>query len=320
MTPTLRLVAVPCFLAVASTAVAQVRLPNRSGQTVGLARMTWTAVLPQPATLPAVIPNGFNIPAADLRPQIAQVGLDIRDQGNRPTCSVHAMTFLLEYMAATRRQHNYGNLSEEYLNVVANRASGKTDDGDFFAVLEQGYRSYGIVSELAFPYRSSYDSSLVPPAMVVTHAKASINSDRLIARFIKPWDGSSGASDAQLTDVMKQLKANVPVAVGMWWPRKGAWQTTSLAGVSIITDLGRAPTGALVDGHSVVLVGYAQHSQFPGGGYFIFRNSWGPAWGDKGYGYASFEYLRKYANDLVAYIPAEQAVTEILAKRGRRTP
>jgi hypothetical protein len=313
----LRLVALGCFLMVGSTATAQVRMPSQSGQTIALARTTWTAVLPQPATFSAVIPNGFNVPAADLRPQIAAVGLAIRDQGGRPTCSVHAMTFLLEYMAATRRHHNYGNLSEEYLNLVANRASGKTDDGDFFAVLEQGYRTYGIVSEIAFPYRATYDPSLTPPAMVVTHAKGSLEADRLIARFVKPWDRTMGASEAQLADVMKQLKAKVPVAVGMWWPRKGAWQTTSIAGVSIIADLGKAPAGALVDGHSVVLVGYAQHNQFPGGGYFIFRNSWGQGWGDKGYGYASFEYLRKYANDLVAYIPVEQAVADIMAKRTR---
>ena len=313
----LRLAPTLFLLVIATTAAAQVRQPSQPGQSAGLARMTWSAVLPQPATISAVVPNGFNVPAADLRPRIAGVGLAIRDQGGRPTCSVHAMTFLLEYMAATRRQHNYGNLSEEYLNVVANRASGKTDDGDFFAVLEQGYRSYGIVSETALPYRSTYDPSLTPPAMVVTHAKLSIESDRLVARFIKPWDRAIGASDAQLAEVMKQLKANVPVAVGMWWPRKGAWQTTPIAGVSIIADLGKSPSGALVDGHSVVLVGYAQHNQFPGGGYFIFRNSWGPGWGDKGYGYASFEYLRKYANDLVAYIPAEQAIVDILAKKSR---
>src|SRR6266511_2942065 len=38
-------------------------------------------------------------------------------------------------------------------------------------------------------------------------------------------------------------------------------------------------------GHAAVLVGYTQP-------YFIVRNSWGTAWGDGGFGYASPEYLR----------------------------
>ena len=40
-----------------------------------------------------------------------------------------------------------------------------------------------------------------------------------------------------------------------------------------------------------------------GGGYFIFRNSWGPNWGDHGYGYMPFHYVKSYCNDMVAYKP-----------------
>jgi len=308
-------VIITALLATGSIALAQVRVAP-TPQTAALRRATWTAVLPSPAVIPAVAPSSINLPLADLRPTTTQLGLRIRDQGNRGTCSVHAMTFLVEYMAATRRNHNYFDLSEEYLNTVGNRASGKIDDGDFFAILDEGYRSYGIVPEGSFAYQSSYNQSLVPSAQLVTQGKASLQSDRLLARFVKPWNNTFGASDAQLGDVLKLLKANVPVAVGMWWPQKGKFQTTSVAGVNLIADLGRAPAGALVDGHSVVLVGYAQHSQFPGGGYFIFRNSWGPSWGDRGYGYISFQYLSRYANDLVAYIPVEQAIADILAKKG----
>jgi Papain family cysteine protease len=301
---------VAALLAIPSAAVAQERSVP-AVQTAILARTTWTAVRPSPASIAAVVPNGVNIPAADLRPTIARLGLRIRDQGNRGTCSVHAMTFLLEYMSAVRRNRHYGDLAEEYLNAVANAASGKTDDGDFFAILDQGYRGYGIVRERQFPYQPRYRSGLSPSAQLVSAGKATLGQDRLIARFIKPWDRHIGASDAQVLEVLKLLKRNVPVAVGMWWPVAGAFQTTAVAGVNIVTDLGKVPSGSLKDGHSVVLVGYAQHGQFPGGGYFIFRNSFGPTWGDQGHGYVSFQYLHKYANDLVAYIPIEEAVANI---------
>ncbi len=303
------------LLAISSTAGAQVRSSGPAGRIAALAKTTWTAVLPQPASIAAVTPNRFNIPAADLRPKIAQLGLGIRHQGARGTCSVHAMTFLLEYMSATRRNRNYGNLAEEYLNAVANTASGKTDDGDFFEILDQGYRSHGIVREAQFPYQSSYSAALAPSPHLMNLGKSALGQDQLLARFIKPWDRAIGASEAQLSQVLTLLKANVPVAVGMWWPVSGKFQTTSIAGVSIVADLGKLPGGALHDGHSVVLVGYAQHNQFPGGGYFIFRNSFGPTWGDKGHGYISFQYLGKYANDLVAYIPMEEAVADVLAKK-----
>ena len=40
-----------------------------------------------------------------------------------------------------------------------------------------------------------------------------------------------------------------------------------------------------------------------GGGYVIFRNSAGPDWGDHGYGYMPFSYLKAYCNDVIVYTP-----------------
>ena len=42
----------------------------------------------------------------------------------------------------------------------------------------------------------------------------------------------------------------------------------------------------MLGGHAIVLVGYDQEKRL-----FIFRNSWGEDWGDKGYGYLPFEYV-----------------------------
>ncbi len=58
-------------------------------------------------------------------------------------------------------------------------------------------------------------------------------------------------------------------------------------------------------GHAVALVGYVdnsvedEESQRPGGGYFIFRNSWGEDWAPKndfarGHGCLPYEYLTRF--------------------------
>ncbi|MBI2711706.1 MAG: hypothetical protein HYX41_02420 [Bdellovibrio sp.] len=93
----------------------------------------------------------------DLRGEIARRGIAIRHQGDRPTCSVHAMTFLLEYAYTTYCGLHYQNLSEEYLNHVANLATGRTDDGDFFSNILAGYNKFGVVTESQLPYQATYD-------------------------------------------------------------------------------------------------------------------------------------------------------------------
>ena len=42
-----------------------------------------------------IVFKALNQPEVDLRPDIAAMGITIRDQGDRGTCSIFAMTFLL---------------------------------------------------------------------------------------------------------------------------------------------------------------------------------------------------------------------------------
>lgn len=58
-----------------------------------------------------------------------------------------------------------------------------------------------------------------------------------------------------------------------------------------VTRTGRVPLPdpdreTLLGGHAILLVGYHRPSR-----RFIFRNSWGIEWGDKGYGYLDYDYV-----------------------------
>jgi papain like protease len=256
----------------------------------------FTAIKPYPVTLRRPPPLS-KLPQLDLRPTVQTLGLAVRSQGSRGTCSVFALTFLLEYAYGTRLNTGSADLSEEYLNYVANLVSGNTADGDFFDNIDHGYQSWGIVPEASEPYRAS---------PVTTIAQALLDAGRLWTRFtpdfIKTWDNTKGASQTQLDRAIAYLDQELPVAFGGWWPNGSAWHTTLVGGIDVMNVPPLSQKSALVfDGHSVPLVGYRKDGAFAGGGYFVFRNSWGATWGDAGYGYMPFEYVLNYANDLVAY-------------------
>ena len=50
-----------------------------------------------------------------------------------------------------------------------------------------------------------------------------------------------------------------------------------------------APDEFLLGGHALCIVGYDDQKK-----RVKFENSWGPEWGDHGYGYLSYEYVAKY--------------------------
>ncbi len=251
----------------------------------------------EPITFKPVKFTPADTPNADLRPTILKKQMAVRDQGNRGTCSVHAMTFLLEYMYATRKNLNFRDLSEEYLNYVTNLVTGKNADGDFFNNLDLGYQKWGTYPEGLVPYKPVFDPKYKVPQAYMDVAKKWV---RFQADFIKAWDPDTGATMGDLYKVMIQLEKDTPVAVGMWWPTKGNFKTVQVKGLDVIV-VPKQRNVDCADGHSVAIVGYRKDPAFAGGGYFIFRNSGGPGWGDQGYGYIPFDYLLKYANDLVYY-------------------
>lgn len=232
---------------------------------------------------------------SDLRPQITQYGLDIRSQGDRGTCSVFALTFCQEFMAAKASGAKSLDFSEEYLNFVGDIAAQGKSDGGFYSDLNDGYQAWGNAPESGLPYLPVYNPNLLVPG---TLAAAGAKQVKLNAEFIKNWDASRGANEAELAKTLSTLDEGIPVAVGLLWPLKEKFKTEEIGGVELMSVL---PKSDVFDGHSVVIVGSKKGKDYPGGGFFVFRNSWGTNFGDKGYGYMSFEYVKQFANDLMAY-------------------
>jgi hypothetical protein len=245
-------------------------------------------------------------PEVDLRPTIRKYELHIRNQGNRGTCTVFATTFLIEYQHVAMNEPEPHKLSEEYLNWAGNKATGEDQDGGFFTKYIGGFSKYAIAADKQMPYQPTFNPADpdTPNSAVIASAGRRF-FPRYPFKILKVWDNQKGMTRAELGSAIETLRSGRPVATGIWWQTNFA--TVTVHGIPLLKDYPRgAETGSsppMFDGHSIDLVGFREANDFPGGGYFIFRNSWGTSFGSHGYGFVSFQYLRTYANDAIAIAP-----------------
>lgn len=235
--------------------------------------------------------NASSLPSSvDLRPHWERWGLDRRQQGKRPTCSVFTVTGALEY-AYARHDDRGTRLSVEFLNWAGHHAAERALDGGFFHELWDGYVAYGICPETDLPYQTTFDVELMPSATLRDSARKSAKDLRL--HWIKEWNPQTGLTDAEFRAIRETLSDGWPVCGGFRWPKQAQWDEGLLK---------MCPPEDVFDGHSVLLVGYREDEQLPGGGAFIIRNSSGT--GEDGL--LSYEYVRAYMND-AAWIEARDA-------------
>jgi purine nucleosidase len=230
----------------------------------------------------------------DLRPLFGKYGIPVYNQGKRGTCSVFAVTGLVEFELAGKAGE-YVPLSVEYLNWASNKVTGKFIDGSYFSDAVAAIREYGICRESLLPYsRSGSIGEDDCPLSAVQDAKTRRNIDIV---WIKHWDVNNGMSAAQIRQVKANLEKGHPVAIGFRWPKNDKRYRRTENGVMVIP-----PEEGVFDGHSVIIVGYQDDPDIPGGGCFIFKNSHGEGYGEKGYGRMPYAYAGKYANDGIVLV------------------
>lgn len=234
---------------------------------------------------------GESCKTVDLRPMFEQWGLTQRLQGERGTCSVFTVAGAMEY-ALSRKGVKVERLSVEYLNWASNQAAGDWRDGSFFSDLWRGFVRYGVCTEKDMPYQASFDPKRVPTDEAREHARDLKNAG-LRLHWIKKWNVKTGLTEGQLNEIKSVLSKRWPVCGGFRWPKRVRWED----GV-----LNMPPPDGVVDGHSVLIVGYTDDPQQPGGGTLLFRNS-----SNNGReGRMSYAYALAYMND-AAWIDYEGA-------------
>jgi hypothetical protein len=225
-----------------------------------------------------------NASSIDLRPVYTNWGLPLRLQGDRSTCSVFTMAAAMEYALAAQQRRAI-ILSVEFLNWASNEATRNSADGSFFSDIWTGFVAYGACQETDMPYQAKYDPKLRPSDTAMRSA-SELREAGLRLHWIKAWDVKTGLTDAQFLEIKKTLARQWPVCAGLRWPKQQRWTDSVLE---------MAPPEGVVDGHSVLLVGFRDDPKQPGGGVFLIRNS-GAHVHD---GAMTYEYARAYTNDAV---------------------
>lgn len=229
----------------------------------------------------------------DLRPKFFQLELGVKNQGFRPSCAVFAIVSALEFQNA-ELNGKVEKFSEEYLiwavrksvqrmrpPVAADNATGQEYRDEGFALSEvvSALRAYGIPLQASMP--NTFGKRIEdPPAEIVQEARS---HQRVFAHQLPGRDHVT-----LVNNIVHSLNSGLPVAIGMGWPM-----------THVYNGYLNTQTASPSSGHAVTIVGYKSATGRLEDTYFIFKNSWGPKWGQGGYGTVTFKYLETYINDAV---------------------
>jgi C1A family cysteine protease len=212
-----------------------------------------------------------------------------RDQGDRGSCVAFAVTAINEYSFFVKTGR-YNNLSEQYL-----------------------------FSETKLRDRDTYCGTTISSALTVLAVKGQCLETKwsynphtpCIQTFGKPTNADqdalpyrNGSIPVDRNNVVGNIRGHLSIGhlLAFSIPIYDSWYNnpdTINTGRFILPGIGENPltgTDGKALGHAMVVVGYQDAEEWPGGGYFIVRNSWGLSWGasnyyGSGYGVIPFEFI-----------------------------
>lgn len=252
------------------------------------------------------------------------------DQGKRGTCA--AFTVMAMYQSALGAGGEVpARLSVQYLYYWAKLIDGfgRDEEGTSLAATLRALRRGGCCLDAELGYESRHDF----PQRYTVRGHTPERSEGELAELAKAHRIGDFRHVAHSVAAIKQeLAAGRVVGVGLAvyelaWYNAMARSRGEIALPLMDTS---GPQAMILDkyigGHAVTLVGYrdnadlgSEDSHRPGGGYFVFRNSWGEDWGEKnqhkeGYGCLPYEYLARFCLEAAVIDPLKRRTTSGGAK------
>ncbi len=241
-------------------------------------------ILPHLDAIGIAQPQDVAVPAKiDLRAYCSPV----EDQGAIGSCTANAVVGLVEYFER-RAFGKYIDASRLFLYKATRDLLHWTGDtGAYLRSTIGALALFGVPPEEYWPYKiAGFDTE--PSAFCYAFAQ----DYRAISYF--RLDDADTSPSALLTKIKAGLAAGLPCVFGF----------TVYSSIAQAAKTGRIPYPAkgekVLGGHAMLVIGYDDNMTITnsnnGGsanGALIVRNSWGPSWGDHGYGAIPYEYVGK---------------------------
>lgn len=233
----------------------------------------------------------------------------VRDQGPRGTCVAQAVVAALEH-----RLH-HSDLSEQFLYWAAKKRGGDPhpdDAGTWIECAVRALEKVGVCEESLWPYsgvirpgNETHEGAGRPSAQALQDAQSRQGG---AACYLNQSQANSGGALA----LVKELKQG-PVAIALpvffdALSRRSNWDWFGATEYGRVLD--PMPTSVVDGGHAVCVSEYHPSGEAPGGGWFVFKNSWGLGWSASGspppghpvwkpgYGYVSAAYVDEFLWEL----------------------
>lgn len=208
----------------------------------------------------------------------------IEDQGKLNSCTANAVIGLVEYLIKASGTDDL-DMSRLFLYWTTRRLLGWTGDtGAYIRTTIKAMALFGVPLESDWPYLAEL-LDRDPDAYLYACAQ-----NFKCLKYARLDEYGMRGNDTLLA-VQKTIADGFPIVFGF-----PVYRSIETMGADFIIPLPGGGQDKLVGGHAVLAVGYdddirCQNQEEPGA--LIIRNSWGPAWGDMGYGYLPYDYVRK---------------------------